>query len=70
MSWLQKQVRVFAFPSEPLSLFKRHLIADNIGWFKESTDDGRLRTVEDFVRANGEAVHRGRLNNGDIEILD
>ncbi|KAK7031666.1 Zf-DNL-domain-containing protein [Favolaschia claudopus] len=46
----------------------RHLIADHIGWFKESTEDGKLRTVEDLLRARGEKVTRGMVgNNGDIE---
>lgn len=40
----------------------RHLIADNIGWFKDSeeTQGGKLRTVEDFVKAKGETVRRGK----------
>ncbi|KAH9967413.1 DNL zinc finger-domain-containing protein [Russula dissimulans] len=47
----------------------RHLIADNLGWFKESTKDGKLRNVEDLLRARGEAVRRGRLNpDGSIEV--
>jgi len=46
----------------------RHLIADHLGWFKESTEDGKLRTVEDLMRAKGEIVKRGVLNaGGDIE---
>ncbi|KAG8983148.1 hypothetical protein FRB90_006267, partial [Tulasnella sp. 427] len=38
-----------------------HLIADNIGWFKDSeeTQGGKFRTVEDFVKARGETVRRG-----------
>jgi mitochondrial protein import protein ZIM17 len=49
----------------PLS---RHLIADHIGWFKESTEDGKLKTIEDILRARGEQVTRGRLgSDGDIE---
>ncbi|KAJ7065303.1 zf-DNL-domain-containing protein [Mycena amicta] len=39
----------------------RHLIADHIGWFKESTEDGTLRTVEDLLRARGETVTRGTV---------
>ncbi|KAF7309520.1 DNL-type domain-containing protein [Mycena indigotica] len=39
----------------------RHLIADHIGWFKESTEDGTLRTVEDLLRARGEKVTRGTV---------
>ncbi|KAI0306014.1 DNL zinc finger-domain-containing protein [Multifurca ochricompacta] len=47
----------------------RHLIADNLGWFKESTEDGKLRNVEDLLRARGESVRRGRLNpDGSIEV--
>ncbi|KAH9992752.1 DNL zinc finger-domain-containing protein [Russula compacta] len=47
----------------------RHLIADNLGWFKESTEDGKLRNVEDLLRTRGEAVRRGRLNpDGSIEV--
>ncbi|KAI0255724.1 DNL zinc finger-domain-containing protein [Lactifluus subvellereus] len=47
----------------------RHLIADNLGWFKESTDAGKLRNVEDLLRARGETVRRGRLNpDGSIEV--
>lgn len=41
----------------------RHLIADHIGWFKESTQDGKLRTVEDLLRARGEQVQRGRVDD-------
>jgi protein import protein ZIM17 len=45
----------------------RHLIADHLSWFKDSTDEGRLRTVEDFVKARGEKVRRGELKIGDGE---
>jgi len=44
----------------------RHLIADHLGWFKESTEEGRLRTVEDLLRARGESVTRGRLDAGGV----
>ncbi|KAI0358253.1 zf-DNL-domain-containing protein [Trametes cingulata] len=44
----------------------RHLIADHLGWFKESTKDGKLKTVEDLVRAKGEKVKRGRLEDGGV----
>ncbi|KZT70817.1 zf-DNL-domain-containing protein [Daedalea quercina L-15889] len=40
----------------------RHLIADHLGWFKESTEDGKLKTVEDLMRAQGEKVRRGILD--------
>ncbi|EIW67256.1 hypothetical protein TREMEDRAFT_33730 [Tremella mesenterica DSM 1558] len=47
----------------------RHLIADHLGWFKESTEDGKLKTIEDLLKARGEKVVRGRLGpDGDIEI--
>ncbi|KAI8985781.1 DNL zinc finger-domain-containing protein [Trametes punicea] len=44
----------------------RHLIADHLGWFKESTKDGKLKTVEDLVRAKGEKVRRGRVDEGGV----
>lgn len=35
---------------------------------QESTEDGKLRTVEDLLRAKGEEVKKGRVNmDGDIE---
>ncbi|KAH7908602.1 DNL zinc finger-domain-containing protein [Hygrophoropsis aurantiaca] len=40
----------------------RHLIADHLGWFKDSTEGGKLRTVEDILRARGESVRRGKLD--------
>ncbi|WWC90708.1 uncharacterized protein L201_005645 [Kwoniella dendrophila CBS 6074] len=46
----------------------RHLIADHIGWFKESLEGGKLKTVEDLLRAKGEKIRKGRINmDGDIE---
>jgi len=49
----------------------RHLIADHLGWFKEGTDGGKLKTVEDILRAKGEKITRGRVNsNGDLEYVD
>jgi mitochondrial protein import protein ZIM17 len=46
----------------------RHLIADHLGWFKESTQDGKLRTIEDLLKAKGEKVQRGRLDvDGTVE---
>ncbi|ETW79151.1 hypothetical protein HETIRDRAFT_244395, partial [Heterobasidion irregulare TC 32-1] len=44
----------------------RHLIADHLGWFKESTEEGKLRTVEDLLRARGEKVRRGHLGPGGV----
>ncbi|KAL9713825.1 hypothetical protein Ac2012v2_003436 [Leucoagaricus gongylophorus] len=45
----------------------RHLIADHLGWFKESTE-GNLHTIEDILKARGEAVKRGKVDpNGTIE---
>lgn len=52
----------------------RHLIADNIGWFKESeeTAGGKYKNIEDFMQAKGEKVRRGRLGaDGEtIEYVD
>lgn len=51
----------------------RHLIADNLGWFKQpDTGEGTLRTVEDLMRAKGEKVRRGVLQQGGetIEFTD
>ncbi|PFH50990.1 hypothetical protein AMATHDRAFT_100546, partial [Amanita thiersii Skay4041] len=49
----------------------RHLIADNLGWFKESMADGKLRTIEDLLRVKGEKVVRGKLDaNGAIEYTE
>ncbi|WVO13440.1 hypothetical protein L204_101056 [Cryptococcus depauperatus] len=47
----------------------RHLIADHLGWFKESMEGGKLKNVEDILRTRGEKVKRGKVNfDGDIEI--
>ncbi|KAJ3756195.1 DNL zinc finger-domain-containing protein [Lentinula raphanica] len=40
----------------------RHLIADHLGWFKESTEEGKLKTVEDLLRARGEKIRRGHVD--------
>ena len=35
---------------------------------QESTEEGTLKTVEDLLRARGEAITKGRVNfDGDIE---
>ena len=39
----------------------RHLIADHLGWFKDSTEDGTLRTIEEILSSKGESVKRGVL---------
>ena len=49
------------WPSVP-----RHLIADHLGWFKESMEEGKLKTIEDLVRAKGETVQRGRIDAGGV----
>lgn len=46
-------------------MLHRHLIADNLHWFKDSTDGGRMRTVEDLVKARGEKVRRGEMKIGE-----
>ncbi|KAG8773139.1 hypothetical protein FRC16_005469, partial [Serendipita sp. 398] len=43
-----------------------HLIADHVGWFKESTEEGKLRTVEDLLKARGEQVKRGRVGSDGV----
>jgi len=38
----------------------RHLIADNLGWFKDDrTEEGVLRNIEDMMRRKGETVKKG-----------
>jgi protein import protein ZIM17 len=47
------------------------LIADHLGWFKESTQDGKLRTIEDLLEAKGEKVRRGVLDpDGTVEYIE
>jgi len=49
----------------------RHLIADHLGWFKDSTQDGKLCTIEDLLKAKGEKVRRGRLDvGGTVEYIE
>ena len=70
MPWLQEPVSlVFFYVVQELTTTTfgcRHLIADHIGWFKESTEEGKLKTVEDLLRARGEKVRRGRLDAGGV----
>ena len=46
--------------------YVRHLIADHLGWFKESMEDGKLKTIEDLMHAKGEVIRRGRLDAGEV----
>ena len=51
--------------------YDRHLIADHLGWFKESTEDGKLRTIEELLKAKGEKVRRGKLDiDGTVEYIE
>jgi protein import protein ZIM17 len=53
-------------------LFIRHLIADHIGWFKNGTEDGKYPTIEDLLKAKGERIMRGRIDEekGILELSD
>ncbi|KAF9054712.1 DNL zinc finger-domain-containing protein [Panaeolus papilionaceus] len=44
----------------------RHLIADHLGWFKDSTDGGKLKTVEDLLASKGEKIKKGRMGEGGV----
>ena len=50
----------------PQAISIRHLIADHLGWFKESTQDGNLRTIEDLLKEKGEKGRRDELDLDEI----
>lgn len=73
MPVMQEPVRLVSPPglgrASTLTRLRRHLIADHLGWFKESTGEGKHRTIEDLLAARGEKVQRGRkYDDGTIEI--
>lgn len=48
-----------------INTLESHLIADHLGWFKDTEGaESKGRTIEDFMRAKGEKVTRGRLGEG------
>jgi protein import protein ZIM17 len=53
----------------PYPGFQRHLIADHLGWFKDATEGGKLKNVEDIMRAKGEEVKR-MVESGVLEALE
>ena len=45
----------------------RHLIADNLGWFKdERTGQGSQRNIEEIMRSKGQQVTKGRFDAGGV----
>lgn len=53
-------------------MYGRHLIADNLGWFKNQDGSEGGKTIEDFMKAKGEEVKRGALvqtTEGDVEFV-
>lgn len=75
MSEVQEQVRAAPFAADDAlltarlaALLNRHLIADHLGWFKDSHE---ARTVEGIVAAHGGRVRRGSLrDNGETLEID
>lgn len=53
-------------------MYVRHLIADHIGWFKDTdgTGGGQLKNVEDFMRAKGETVLKGHASSDGASVLE
>ncbi|EJT96576.1 zf-DNL-domain-containing protein [Dacryopinax primogenitus] len=39
----------------------RHLIADHLGWFKDGTEGGKNKTLEEIMAAKGVPVTRGQI---------
>jgi len=47
------------------------LIADHLGWFKDSTGQGKFKTIEEMMAVRGEAVGRGQgLVDDDGNLVD
>ncbi|CAF1002187.1 unnamed protein product [Rotaria sp. Silwood1] len=40
------------------SCLNLHLIADNLGWFKDLTQNGKFKNVAQMLQAKGETIHR------------
>ncbi|KAI5997624.1 zf-DNL-domain-containing protein, partial [Pisolithus orientalis] len=48
-----------------------HLIADNLGWFKDTMEARKLKNIEDILRTHGENICKVKLDSidGDIEFV-